>query len=65
VLVPEFSVKDCGCVDIVGAPAITIVAKDEVVVFTLQPGAYTVQASSASGIAGVTLIEVYEVPMSF
>jgi hypothetical protein len=40
-------------------------SKDSAVVFTLQPGAYTVQASSASGIAGVTLIEVYEVPMSF
>jgi len=37
-------------------------SKDSAVVFTLQPGAYTVQASSASGTAGVTLIEVYEVP---
>ena len=29
---------------------------------TLQPGAYTQQPASASGTAGVTLIEVYEVP---
>ena len=37
-------------------------SKDSAVVITLQPGAYTVQATSASGAAGVTLIEVYEVP---
>jgi hypothetical protein len=38
------------------------ISKDSAVLLTLQPGAYTVQASSASGTAGVTLIEVYEVP---
>jgi len=37
-------------------------SKDSAVLLTLQPGAYTVQATSASGTAGVTLIEVYEVP---
>ena len=37
-------------------------SKDSAVLLTLQPGAYTVQAASASGTAGVTLIEVYEVP---
>jgi BspA type Leucine rich repeat region (6 copies)/Putative Ig domain/Immunoglobulin domain len=37
-------------------------SKDSAVVLTLQPGAYTVQATSASGKAGITLIEVYEVP---
>ena len=37
-------------------------SKDSAVLLTLQPGAYTVQATSASGTAGVTLIEIYEVP---
>jgi len=37
-------------------------SKDSAVLLTLQPGAYTVQAASASGVSGVTLIEVYEVP---
>jgi len=37
-------------------------SKDSAVVLTLQPGAYSVQATSASGTAGITLIEVYEVP---
>ena len=37
-------------------------SKDSAVLLTLQPGAYTIQASSASGTAGLTLIEVYEVP---
>ena len=36
-------------------------SKDSAVLITLQPGAYTVQATSVSGTAGVTLIEVYEV----
>jgi len=39
-------------------------SKDSAVVTTLNPGSYTVQASSASGAAGVTLIELYEVPNS-
>jgi kumamolisin len=36
-------------------------SKDSAVIINLQPGSYTVQASSASGVAGVVLIEVYEV----
>jgi sugar lactone lactonase YvrE len=36
--------------------------KDSALLVTLQPGAYTVQATSASGASGITLIEVYEVP---
>jgi len=35
---------------------------DSALVLTLQPGSYTVQATSSSGISGTTLIEVYEVP---
>jgi hypothetical protein len=37
-------------------------SKDSAVVMTLAPGSYTVQANSASGSTGVTMIEVYEVP---
>jgi hypothetical protein len=37
-------------------------SKDSAILITLPPGAYTAQASSVSGTAGVTLIEVYEVP---
>jgi hypothetical protein len=36
-------------------------SKDSAVLITLLPGAYTVQATSVSGTAGITLIEVYEV----
>lgn len=36
--------------------------KDSAILITLSPGAYTVQASSASGNSGVALVEVYEVP---
>ena len=35
---------------------------DSVVLMTLAPGSYTAVASSATGVAGVALIEVYEVP---
>jgi sugar lactone lactonase YvrE len=35
---------------------------DSAALVTLAPGAYTAQASSSSGSAGVALIEVYEVP---
>jgi len=35
---------------------------DSAVVLTLQPGQYTVQATSTTGAAGSILIEVYEVP---
>jgi len=36
-------------------------SKDSAVVMTLAPGSYTVQATSVSETAGVTMIEVYEV----
>ena len=36
-------------------------SKDSAVVLSLAPGAYTVQATSATGQSGVTLIEVYEI----
>lgn len=35
---------------------------DAATVLTLNPGSYTVQATSSSGTAGFTLIEIYEVP---
>jgi sugar lactone lactonase YvrE len=37
-------------------------SKDSAVVLTLAPGSYTAQAASATGTAGVSLVEVYEVP---
>jgi len=37
-------------------------SKDSVVLITLAPGSYTAVASSVSGVAGTTLVEVYEVP---
>jgi hypothetical protein len=37
-------------------------SRDSAVLLTLAPGAYTVQVGSASGTAGIALIEVYEVP---
>jgi len=37
-------------------------SKDSAVLLNLDPGAYTVQATSASGTAGIALIELYEVP---
>ena len=37
-------------------------SKDSVVLLTLAPGSYTAIASSASGVAGTVLIEVYEIP---
>ncbi len=40
---------------------INTTSKDSAVLLTLQPGAYTVQATSASGSAGIALIEIYEV----
>jgi hypothetical protein len=39
-------------------------SKDSAIVLTLNPGLYSVQASSVSAKAGVVLIEVYEVPAS-
>ena len=35
---------------------------DSAVVLTLAPGSYTAIATSVSGVAGVALVEVYEVP---
>ena len=46
----------------VGAFSFGSSSKDSAVLMTLNPGQYTVQAASTSGTAGVTLIEVYEVP---
>ena len=37
-------------------------SKDSALLVTLTPGTYTVQVTSASGVAGTTLVEVYEVP---
>jgi hypothetical protein len=37
-------------------------SKDSAVVLKLQPGAYTAQVTSASGAAGIALIEIYEIP---
>ena len=47
----------------VGAfPYQSTTSKDSAVLITLAPGSYTAQATSATGTAGTTLIEVYEVP---
>jgi len=47
----------------VGAfPYLSTTSKDSAVLITLAPGSYTAQATSATGTAGTTLIEVYEVP---
>ena len=35
---------------------------DSALLVTLPPGTYTAVASSVSGTAGITLVEVYEVP---
>jgi len=35
---------------------------DSALLVTLPPGSYTAQASSVTGTAGITLVEVYEVP---
>ena len=46
----------------VGAFALSEGGKDAALLVTLPPGAYTVSASGAGGSAGVTLVEIYEVP---
>ena len=47
----------------VGAFAFTnLTSADSALLITLAAGNYTVQVSSATGVAGTTLIEVYEVP---
>ena len=40
----------------------SMTSHDAAIVLTLNPGSYTVQATSASGVAGNTLIEIYSVP---
>lgn len=35
---------------------------DSAIVITLPPGVYTAQVSSASGVSGVALVEIYEIP---
>lgn len=37
-------------------------SKDAALVLTLEPGVYTAQLSSSDGLAGVGMIEIYEVP---
>ena len=47
----------------VGAFAFTnLTSADSALLITLASGNYTVQVTSASGVTGTTLIEVYEVP---
>ena len=43
-------------------PYASSASKDSAVLITLAPGSYTAQASSSSGTAGTTIVEVYEVP---
>lgn len=45
----------------VGAFAFNAGSADSAIVITLQPGQYTAQVSSATGLSGPALIEVYEV----
>jgi hypothetical protein len=47
----------------VGAFAFSSVnSKDAALLVTLAPGSYTAQVSGVNGSAGLTLVEVYEVP---
>lgn len=46
----------------VGAFAIGENSKDAVLLITLPPGRYTALVSSGSGVPGVALVEVYEIP---
>lgn len=43
-------------------PYASTTSLDSAVLITLAPGSYTAQASSVSGTAGTTIVEVYEVP---
>ncbi len=46
----------------VGAFALPAASRDAALLVTLQPGAYTVQASGVGSTTGVAIVEVYEVP---
>jgi hypothetical protein len=46
----------------VGAFTLAAASADSAFVYSLPPGAYTVQLSGVSGATGVGLIEVYEAP---
>lgn len=46
----------------VGAFALPAASRDAALLVTLQPGAYTVQASGVGGTTGMAIVEVYEVP---
>jgi hypothetical protein len=46
----------------VGAFDLETNSRDAVLLVTLSPGSYTAQVSGVAGAAGVTLVEVYEVP---
>jgi hypothetical protein len=45
-----------------GALSLPFGSRDAAVIKTLPPGAYTIQASSAAGESGVTLLELFEIP---
>ncbi len=45
-----------------GAFALPANSKDSAVIITLAPGSYAVEVSSASGVSGVALVEIYEMP---
>ncbi|HNC23579.1 MAG TPA: hypothetical protein PLU52_05170 [Opitutaceae bacterium] len=46
----------------VGAFALNAGSKDAVLLLTLPPGVYSAQVSGVNGVAGIALVEVYEVP---
>jgi hypothetical protein len=46
----------------VGAFALPATSRNAAIVAELQPGNYTAQASGFAGSAGLTLVEVYELP---
>lgn len=46
----------------VGAFALTRGGGDAVLLVTLPPGVYTAQVTAATGVEGITIVEVYAVP---
>ena len=46
----------------VGAFTLADASKDSAVLVTLDPGAYSAQVSGVAGAAGISLLEIYEVP---